>query len=152
MLVRCGVFIVATIVVLFILSPILAATTFVGIVPIVTFSIKFGFVMKDFGKAISAEKAKMSTIADESLNNVRIVKAFCTEEDEIKKFTEYSTNVYKIGLKKAYWTGFFGFFVQLCLYGAMALIIYIASILYERDMITIGRITSFLFYMIMLLF
>jgi len=108
--------------------------------------------MKDLGKSVSGEKAKMSTIADESLSNIRTVKAFSNEEEEIRKFNEYSHNVYKLGLTKAYWTGFFGFFVQICLYGAMVLIIYIASILYAKDMITIGKITSFLFYMIMLLF
>jgi ABC-type multidrug transport system fused ATPase/permease subunit len=34
----------------------------------------------------------------------------------------------------------------------MALIIYVANILYERDMITIGKISSFFFYMLVLLF
>jgi ABC-type multidrug transport system fused ATPase/permease subunit len=34
----------------------------------------------------------------------------------------------------------------------MALILYIASILYANDMITIGQITSFFFYMITMLF
>jgi len=34
----------------------------------------------------------------------------------------------------------------------MALIIYVASVLYERDEITIGVVTSFLFYQIMILF
>lgn len=34
----------------------------------------------------------------------------------------------------------------------MALILYIASILYEHNMITIGQITSFFFYMITMLF
>jgi ABC-type multidrug transport system fused ATPase/permease subunit len=55
-------------------------------------------------------------------------------------------------LTKAYWNAFFGFFTQICLYLAMALVIWIASLLYEKDMITIGQVTSFLFYIIMLLF
>lgn len=37
------------------------------------------------------------------------------------------------------------------MYGAMAGIIYIAAILYKRGAISIGAITSFLFYMILLL-
>lgn len=44
------------------------------------------------------------------------------------------------------------FFVQIFLYGGMTAIIYIASVLYEKGLISIGAITSFLFYMIMLLF
>jgi len=38
------------------------------------------------------------------------------------------------------------------LFGSMAGIIYVASKLYEDDKITIGRISTFLFYMIQLLF
>lgn len=94
----------------------------------------------------------MSGIADESISNVRTVKAFANEEEEIRKFNEFSYKVYQIGVQKAQWTAFFGFFTQFCLYGAMALVIYIASILYDKDMITIGQITSFLFYMLMILF
>jgi ABC-type multidrug transport system fused ATPase/permease subunit len=45
----------------------------------------------------------------------------------------------------------FLFFVQVFLYGAMAGIIFIAGILYQRGAITIGAITSFLFYMVLLL-
>lgn len=59
--------------------------------------------------------------------------------------------VYSISLKRAVWYAFFLFFVQVFLYGAMAGIIYIASILYQRGDITIGAITSFLFYMVLLL-
>ena len=41
--------------------------------------------------------------------------------------------------------------MQVFLYGSMTAIIYYASILYERGEIDIGSITSFLFYLIMLL-
>lgn len=53
----------------------------------------------------------MSSIADESLGNIRTVKAFSNEDEEIRRFTEHSNDVYKLGLTKAYWAGFFGFFV-----------------------------------------
>lgn len=41
---------------------------------------------------------------------------------------------------------------QITLYGAMLLIVYVAGELYKRDEITIGLITSFLFYLMALLF
>ena len=43
----------------------------------------------------------MITIADESFGNIRTVKAFSNEEEEIKKFKVGSSLVYKIGVKKA---------------------------------------------------
>ncbi len=59
--------------------------------------------------------------------------------------------MYSISKARAVWYSFFLFFVQVFLYGAMAGIIYIAAILYQRGAITIGAITSFLFYMVLLL-
>lgn len=152
MFVRAMVSITATIVVLFYLSPILAGTFLLGLTPIVIFTYKFGSMMRDIAKETSNVKALMSTIADESLSNVRTVKAFANEKEEIRKFNEYSCRVYDIGYRKAMWTAFFTFFTQFCLYGAMALIVYVSSILYEKEMISIGTISSFLFYLIMLLF
>lgn len=93
----------------------------------------------------------MSTIADESIGNIRVVKAFANEAEECRKFDKYSGEVYKLGMKKALWQGFFGFFTQLTLYGSMALIIYVANILYKRGDISIGLIASFLFYLLALL-
>ena len=57
-----------------------------------------------------------------------------------------------VGRKRALWQGVFGFATQFTLYGAMALILYVAQQLYKRDKVTIGTISSFLFYLLALLF
>lgn len=108
--------------------------------------------MKNIGVAVSSEKAKMGTIADESLSNVRTVKAFANEKEEIRKFDIHSDRVYALGKKKAMWQGFFGFMTQITLYGAMILIVYVAGELYKRGEISIGLISTFLFYLMVLLF
>ena len=41
---------------------------------------------------------------------------------------------------------------QILLYGAMAAVVYVASKLYQDDKISIGEISSFMFYMLMLVF
>lgn len=138
-------------IVLFILSPILASTLLIAIVPIVCLTIFYGRYLQTIQKTIQAEKAKMTTIADESFGNIRTVKAFSNEEEEIRKFMVGNKLVYKIGFKKALLSALYSFLTQLVMYGAMATIIYIASILYQRRKITIGAITSFYFYMLMLL-
>lgn len=51
-----------------------------------------------------------------------------------------------------YFQASFSFFQQVFLYGAMAVIVKLGVYLYQNDEITIGAITSFLFYMLMLLF
>jgi len=94
----------------------------------------------------------MTTVAEESFSNVRTVKAFSNEAEECSRFNEGNTIVYNYGVIKAKWAGLFSFVVQVLLYGAMAGVIYMASVQYENGKISIGQITSFLFYMIMLLF
>lgn len=93
----------------------------------------------------------MTTIADDSFGNIRTVKAFSNEEEEIRKFNAGSTLVYKIGKKKALMNAVYGFLCQLCLYSAMVVIIYVASLLYKANKISIGAVTSFYFYMLLLL-
>jgi ABC-type multidrug transport system fused ATPase/permease subunit len=53
----------------------------------------------------------MSTIAEESFGNVRTVKAFSNEEEEIRKFNLGNQEVYKIGLKKVFWNAIYAFTV-----------------------------------------
>lgn len=67
-------------------------------IPIAIFSVKYANYMRSIAKKISSEKALMSTIADESLGNIRTVKAFANEEEEIVKFNKYSTQVYDLGI------------------------------------------------------
>ena len=43
----------------------------------------------------------MNTVAEESFSNVRTVKAFSSEESEIKKFMEGNKIVYEVGAKKS---------------------------------------------------
>ena len=101
---------------------------------------------------MSDVKAKMSTQADETLMNVRTVKAFANEDDEITKFEEYSYNVYKIGMKKNTWEAFFILITQFNLYWSMTLTIYVGAELYMQGKVTIGTMVAFLFYMTMLTF
>jgi ABC-type multidrug transport system fused ATPase/permease subunit len=123
----------------------------VSIIPVVVLSIIYGKKMRTLQTDIQEFKAKMATVAEESFGNIRTVKAFSNEEEEIRKFILGSQEVYKVGVKKQIWGAGYSFLTQLCLYGGMALVIYIASLLYKNNKITIGAITSFYFYMIMLL-
>lgn len=88
----------ASIVALFVMSPILALTMCTGMIPVASFSLYTGHKMRELAKEVSAEKAKMSTIADESLGNIRTVKAFANEEEELRKFSLGSDEVYKLGV------------------------------------------------------
>ena len=151
MFVRGTTFILLTLAILFYFSPVLTGVTFCGIIPVLAFGIVYGRKIKQLTKVIQDDKAKMSNVADESFGNIRTVKAFSNEIEETTKFQAHNLDVYKNSCTRAIWYGFFTWFVQVLLYGSMSAIIYIASILYQNGKLEIGTITSFLFYMILLL-
>ena len=152
MCVRGIIFILAVIVILLVISPTLTGVTFAGILPLCLFSAFYQRWMRALQREIQKEKSIMSTIAEESFSNIRTVKAFSNEDEEIQKFAVGNKKSYNISVKKTVYSALFALFTQLMLYGSMAAVVYVGSILYQDEKITIGEISSFLFYMIQLTF
>jgi len=127
MFVRGSVFIICTLVILFLFSPVLAGVTLAGIVPVLVFAGIYGNAIKKLTKAIQDDKAKMSNVADESFGNIRTVKAFSNEIEEVEKFDKHNWDVFNLSRIRAIWYGFFIFMVQVLLFGSIAAIIFVAS-------------------------
>lgn len=72
----------------------------------------------------------MNTIAEESFTNIRTVKAFSNEDEEIAKFALGNKKSYLISNKKTVISSFFTLLTQLMTYGAMAAVVYVGSLLY----------------------
>ena len=126
--------------------------TFFAIVPSAVFAIFFGKKMRAIQREIQTQKAVMTTVAEESFQNVRTVKAFANEDDEARKFREGNIKVFKMGRTKAIYSGIYSSLVQVFLYGAMAGVIYTAKELFKKGLVTPGSITTFLFYSFQLIF
>ena len=86
MLIRTTIFIVATLIILLLISPILTGATLIAVLIIIVFAIFYALKMKALQKKIQSEKAAMTTVAEETWANVRTVKAFSNEKKEIEKF------------------------------------------------------------------
>ena len=93
----------------------------------------------------------MNTVAEESFSNIRTVKAFSNEYAETTKFNIGNTVTYQAGKKKALYQALFSFVVSIMLYGAMIAVIYVAASLNKNGKRSIGAISSFMFYMLMLI-
>lgn len=92
-------------------------------------------------------KAGMAAHAGEALSNVRVVKAFANETKTIEEFNRTSDDVYNIGFKKGINWGWF-MLVLSCLRSiAIIGIMYLASIWYEQEHLTIGSTMAYLLYM-----
>jgi ABC-type multidrug transport system fused ATPase/permease subunit len=86
MLARGILFILVVLVILSVISPILTGVTFAGIIPLILFSYFYQKWMRVLGRALQAVKAQMNTVAEESFANIRTVKAFSNEDEEMNKF------------------------------------------------------------------
>ena len=152
MFIRSFVFIIVTLVILFVISPVLTGTTFASILVIMIFAIFYARKMKSLQSKIQAEKAAMTTVAEESWANVRTVKAFSNESSEIEKFDRDNEKVYALCKEKDWWESGFGLLVQILLFGSMVIVMYVSTLLYQNGELSIGAISSFLLYMLLLLF
>ena len=101
MLVRAMLFIIAVLFIMMFISPPLTGIVFGGILSLSIFGKFYGNWMRKLQGSIQQAKAQMNTVAEESISNVRTVKAFCSEDKEIEKFLEGNKIVYDVGARKS---------------------------------------------------
>lgn len=82
------------------------------------------------------------------MSNIRTVKAFANEFNEIEKFRVKNDKAYGKGYELAVIVGFFTWWITISINSVNAAIIYYGSVLYNNNEISLGEITSFLLYMI----
>ena len=90
----------------------------------------------------------MTITASESCSNIRTVKAFSNEEEESRKFRIDSLKVLEQGKKKALMTGSQQMLSQIFLYFTLALILYVSKLMFERNKLKIGNISTFMLYIL----
>lgn len=95
------------------------------------------------------EADKLTSIVNENLNGIRVVKAFANEQFEIDRFDKQNHIKRKVGLKQARLHAYFwpisDFFIHL----QVAISIFFGGYLSLKGMITVGEFTSFFTYGIM---
>ena len=109
MFVRGMMFIIIVLCILMVLSPPLTGMTFAGIIPLIVFARFYSGWMRTLQRTIQAEKGKMNTVAEENFSNIRTVKAFSNELNEVAKFDSINDVVYDFGVKKAKYQAIFAF-------------------------------------------
>lgn len=108
-------------------------------------------IEKKLVKLAQDRKAESSVVAEECFSNSRTVKAFAMEEKEIAKYDRMNLLVYLVGIKRAIYYGGFSFVFTTFMYGAMVVVIWYGTFLNSNNDITVGSITSYLFYCIQIL-
>ena len=110
---RCVALIVAIMVKMLLINYKLAGITYASLLLSFSAMGSYGECMKTLTKLIADEKSVMTSDALESFTNIRTVKAFSAETNEMKKFEVGNQKVFKAGMKKQTWTAGFGLAQQI---------------------------------------
>jgi len=140
LLARCLLFIIASVIIMLFINLKMTGITFAFIIPKVAFTMLYSRWMRVVQKTIQAAKGKMTTVAEESFSNIRTVKAFTNEDEELSKYTICNKIVYQAGRRKTLYTGINSFVTTCILWSAWAAVVYFASKLYLDGELTIGTI------------
>jgi len=152
MFVRGMVFVIISIVILCFLSWKLTLVAMGGIIFTSLVLVNFFKRMRILGKEIQDCKAEMGEVSEEAISNIRTVKAFANEFNEIAKFRIKNDKAFEKGYSYSIVMGLFTWWITISINSVNAAIIYYGSILYNQNEISLGSITSFLLYMIQLIF
>lgn len=86
MMARGGVFVISSIIIMLWISWRLSLVTLTAMIPIVIVMVGYSQRMRKLQAEIQQEKSKMTVVAEEAFSNVRTVKAFANEDEEVAKF------------------------------------------------------------------
>lgn len=109
-------------------------------------AILFGTYVKNITKMLLDKLAEVMRIGEERLNNVKTVKIFCKEEYENHLFTKELENALYLGYKDIYARAVFYGIAGLSGNVIIISVLYYGGSLVASNALTIGALTSFVFY------
>jgi subfamily B ATP-binding cassette protein MsbA len=103
--------------------------------------------LRKVGGDIQEQLAQLSAIAQEALSSVRIMRAFATEEMEFARFREHSNGQFKALIRATQTRGLLEGFIEVVLYAAIALILWLGGRDVLTGNLTAGELMTFLTYL-----
>ena len=148
MAVRAPVFLVATVVLTYFISPILASVLFFSVVFL---SITLGLVIRQgFPRFIKLQKKvdKMNQTVQESLSNIRVIKSFVREPFEDEAFVTENHELYDASVSANILMVYMSPALMTAINFATAIVVYIASILIvDMKTLNIGELVVVISYL-----
>jgi putative ABC transport system ATP-binding protein len=123
--------------------------TIMVIVPVVSVgSVLYGQFVRKLSKQTTDASAELTKFAEEKLSNIRTVRAFSQERNEVEQYKQRSEFVYDLGMRQGYASALF--FSSMGFSGNMIIlaILYYGGSLVQQGVVSIGELTSFFLYTI----
>jgi ABC transporter fused permease/ATP-binding protein len=134
------------IVLLFVTSPVLAAMM-IAVVPAIAISaVAYGRRVRRLSKAVQDRLADAGAVAEESLSGLRTVRSFAAEGIEHQRYRKSLDEAFELTKKRTFASATFFAMVGFAGYAAAALVFWYGGRLVSDGKMSVGQLTSFLVY------
>ncbi len=137
---------------LFYTSPILTGLMLAVVPAIAISAVVYGRSIRALSKKVQDVLAESSEVAEESISSIRTVRSFDAERSELVRYSRAINRSFELARQRAKGAGFFMTFASFAGFGAVALVFWYGGHLVAADKMTLGGLTSFLFYTLMVAF
>ncbi len=125
--------------------------TMLATLPVVMLvAVFFGRFIRKLSKQVQDRIAESNVIVEETLQGIQSVKAFSNEGFETQRYGESVLGARKLALLALRWRGGFVSFIIFCMFGVVVFVVYRAALLKDAGLMSMGDITSFVAFSIMI--
>lgn len=132
------------------LSSELMITMLVTLPVVMLVAVFFGRFIRKLSKQVQDRIAESNVIVDETLQGIQSVKAFSNEGFETERYGQSVLGARKLALLALRWRGGFVSFIIFCMFGVVVFVVYRAALLKDAGLMSMGDITSFVAFSIMI--
>ena len=125
--------------------------TMLATLPVVMLvAVFFGRFIRKLSKQVQDRIAESNVVVEETLQGIQSVKAFSNEGYEARRYGDSVLSARQLALKSLRWRGGFVSFIIFCMFGVVVFVVYRAAVLKEQGAMTVGEITAFVAFSIMI--
>lgn len=128
------------------MSPELALVGLSTVPPVVGMAIMYGRFIKKISRQVQDSVADLNVIAEERIANIRTVKAFAQEANEVKKYSIKLEDLLNICYRESFYKGIFYGMTGLSGNAIILSVLYYGGVMVSNSSITVGNLSAFLLY------
>ncbi len=133
-------------------SPRLTLVMLAVVPPVALGAVAYGRRVRKLSRDVQDSLARSSEVADEALAGIRTVRAFAAEKTEAKRYADAVGHAFDLARKRVMMAASFMGVASFAAYGAAALVLWYGGHLVARRAMTVGDLTSFLVYTLLVAF
>ncbi|WP_437954616.1 ABC transporter transmembrane domain-containing protein [Sorangium sp. So ce119] len=120
--------------------------------PVLVGAVIYGRKVRKLSRAVQDSLARSSEIAEEALSGIRTVRAFAAEKQEVARYAGQVADSFDRARTRVRASGAFSGLVTFAGYAATGLVLWYGGHLVVTGSMTIGKLTSFLVYTLLVAF